>query len=596
MYQYPMVIVGLLSLMMLSLSGVELQHNAIYFLKEGKMVLRPTMGTVALNVSLAPLLEVYDLLHDRIQSLTSQRMDSFEKTLREMTITSLEDHMARAWHMLQEDLRQGLPVDDANEFEGILDELQAKAQAGEATTESGSTTSITTSRPTTSRSTTSTSRSRGRRAFPDLSTTESRVVLEPGALRPIGVCQTLKELIARDDRRLEDVNTTHLQLAVNGMDKDVNILIGVFIRETEALAQSLEQLLRGELPVSLIRAADLMGGFQKATQQAKELGWTPIVQGFEEWLQVPQPRFRYEGNHLELSLRVPFSQGAPANLYEYRATPWMSNGFVVKVRPEKKYMAWDTELRLAAELTEDELKRCPSWEGMHWCSNPPTVERTPSELCLYNLFQQRVADLERTCPLVAESRRKETIRMLPNVYHLYNQEPTTLIQECATQTEPIMTHLSPHFVLKLNRSCPRAYTSTQAYNLEEAEDQGTELSGQTFSQRMSKWLEELVSTPELMLAEKVLQKHEEENEHPLSLKHLKKAIRQYILNQMKEALVYVTFTILPMMILAALAMCLRRCTNHWRKRPSTRDAPRNTANRTQFQSLSANRMIELNLQ
>ena len=619
---YPQVLVtvaGLLALVTLTTSaaGVEPQHNTIYFLKEGRMVLRPALGKVTLNASLAPLFEVYDLLHDRIQSLTSQRLDSFEKDLRELTIISLEDHMTRAWRLLQEDLRQGLPVDDTNEFDGLLDAIRDQEQEREETMTSNlpvdrtmasqSTTSTSTSRPTTSTSTsrpttskiaTNTSRSRSRRTLHGLSNMESRVVLEPGALRPIGVCNALKKLIDRDDRRLEGINTTHLQLAIIGLDKDINTLIEVFTRETESLARSLEQLLRGEFPVSLIRTADLMRGFEQATRQAKELGWSPVVQGFEDWLQVPQPSFRYEGEHLELDLRVPFSQGMPAKLYEFRATPWATNGFVVKVRPEKKYMAWDTELRLAAELTEEDLKQCPNWEGLHWCPSPPTVERTPSELCLYNLFQQRVAELERTCPLVAETGRTEAIRVMPNVYHLYTQEPTTLVQECAGQAEPTVTHLPPHFVLKLNRSCPRAYTSTQVYNLEETEATGKQLAGQAFSKQMSKWLEELVSPPESMLAGKMLQQHEEENEHPLSLKHLKKAIRQYVLTQMKEALVYVTFTILPMILLGALTICLRRCASRWRKRPRTRDAPPGVTNRLPFRLIAtpANRIIELNHQ
>ena len=534
------------------------------------MVLRPALGMVTLNASLAPMFEVYDLLHERLQSLTIQRLDSFEKDFRMLTITSLEDHMTRAWRLLQEDLRQGLPVDDVNKFDDRLDEIRERSQGEEttavnstmasqstpSTSTSRPTTSTSTSRTTTSKSATNTSRSRSRRALHDLLNMESRVVLEPGALRPIGVCNALRELITQDDQRLEEAEGKRLQLAIIGLDKDVSAMIEVFTRETEALTRSLEQLLRGEFPMSLIRTADLMRGFQQATRQAKERGWNPVVRNFEEWIQVPQPRFRYEGNHLELDLRVPFSQGMPASLYEYRATPWTTNGFVIKVQPERKYMAWDTELRLAAELTEEDLKQCPHWEGMHWCPTPPTVERTPSELCLYNLFQQRVSDLERTCPLVAETGRTETVKVTPNVYHLYTQEPTTLVQECAAQTDPIVTQLPPHFVLRLNRSCPRAYTSTQAYNLEEVHAQGKEIAGQAFGQRMSTWLEELVSPPESMLAGKVLQQHEEENEHPLSLKHLKKAIRQYVLTQMKEALVYVTFTILPMILLGALTMCL----------------------------------------
>ena len=412
------------------------------------------------------------------------------------------------------------------------------------------------------------------------------------------MCRTLKELIARDDQRLEGAGTTRLELAVTGMDKDVNILIEVFTRELESLARSLEQLLRGEFPVALIRTVDLTRGFEQVTRRAKEMGWNPVVQGFESWLQVPQPRFRYEEERLELDLRVPFSQGMPAKLYEFRATPWATNGFVVRVQPEKRYMAWDTELRLAAELTEEDLKKCPGWEGLHWCPNPPAVERTPSELCLYNLFQQRVSELERTCPLVAETRRTEAVKVMPNVYHLYSQEPTTLVQECEGQPEPTMTHLPPHFVLKLNHSCPRAYTSTQAYNLEETEDTSKELAGQPLSKKMVQWLEEVVSTPEAMLAGEVLRRHEEENYHPLSLKHLKKAIRQYVLNQMKEALVYVTFTVLPMILLGAITICLRRCATRWRKRPRTRDAPLNFANRLPFRTIEtpANRIIELNYQ
>ena len=105
-----------------------------------------------------------------------------------------------------------------------------------------------------------------------------------------------------------------------------------------------------------------------------------------------------QDNDLICIIHVPLYSGELMNLFRYVPAPFLlQDGLTATIRSEKSYLALDPSGTLGKELSEAEIFRCKRINRIYHCGNENVLQKNLSQLCLFNLYKQRMRDIERFC-------------------------------------------------------------------------------------------------------------------------------------------------------------------------------------------------------
>ena len=134
----------------------------------------------------------------------------------------------------------------------------------------------------------------------------------------------------------------------------------------------------------------------------------------------------------------------------------MQDGLTATIRSEKSYLALDPSTTLGKELSEAEIFRCKRINRIYHCRNENVLQKNLSQLCLFNLYKQRMKEIERFCDVSISEVASHAVQLSGNQFRILASRPTQLTIVC-TEGAKVETIQGIH-LLSLTEACPKANT------------------------------------------------------------------------------------------------------------------------------------------
>ena len=107
------------------------------------------------------------------------------------------------------------------------------------------------------------------------------------------------------------------------------------------------------------------------------------------------------------------------NLFRYVPAPFLlQDGLTATIRSEKSYLALDPSGTLGKELSEAEIFRCKHINRIYHCGNENVLQKNLSQLCLFNLYKQRMDGIERFCDVSVSEVASHAVQLSGNQFRI----------------------------------------------------------------------------------------------------------------------------------------------------------------------------------
>ena len=127
-------------------------------------------------------------------------------------------------------------------------------------------------------------------------------------------------------------------------------------------------------------------------------------------------------------------------LYQYVSAPFpLRDNIVATIRHEKEYLALDPSGTVGKELSATEILKCDRINRIYHCNGENMLQKNLEQLCLYNLYNQRVEEIEDLCDMEINKVRSHAIQLSGNQFRILVTEPTQLTWICHDGSSKIET-------------------------------------------------------------------------------------------------------------------------------------------------------------
>ena len=139
-------------------------------------------------------------------------------------------------------------------------------------------------------------------------------------------------------------------------------------------------------------------GYDEIVDKAKEVDLAPITDDADLIFQSEVSVLGTQDKDLICIIHIPLYSGELMNLFRYVPAPFLlQDVLTATIRSEKSYLALDPSGTLGKELSEAEIFRCNRTNRIYHCGSENVLQKNLSQLCLFNLYKQRMSEVERFC-------------------------------------------------------------------------------------------------------------------------------------------------------------------------------------------------------
>ena len=266
---------------------------------------------------------------------------------------------------------------------------------------------------------------------------------------------SLFAMAARSDR-----NTQALRQATRAlMAQHAHNAIMTFRMEFQAYLTGLSSLMDHRLEPALISPDRLDAAYQDLIRKARTHHLSAISEDAGIIFQSTTSVVR-RGEKLIAIVHVPFLGGEVMNLYRYLPAPVvLQPGFVANIQTDSTFIALDSSGAVAKQLTAQQLATCSRIHNVFHCPRQNVLSKDLGQLCLFNLFHQRLDKIESTCSVTISEPMDHIIQLSGSTFRVMVPKPTQLIMDCVTG--PRHKVVEGVILVNLTDECPTA--STPAY-------------------------------------------------------------------------------------------------------------------------------------
>ena len=133
-------------------------------------------------------------------------------------------------------------------------------------------------------------------------------------------------------------------------------------------------------------------------------------------------------------------------MYRYVSAPFpLREDVVATIKHDKDYLALDPSGTIGKEPSSTKVLACDH------------INRILDDLCLYNLFNQRVDQIEELCRVEIGKVKSHAIQLSGNRFRILVTEPTQLAKICLDGNTQVET-IEGVYILTLLDNCPKANT------------------------------------------------------------------------------------------------------------------------------------------
>ena len=189
----------------------------------------------------------------------------------------------------------------------------------------------------------------------------------------------------------------------------------------------------------------------------------PLSDDADTLFQSPTSVIGMEDSDLLIVIHIPLYSGSLIRLYRYVSAPFpLCENIVATIRHEKEYLALDPSGTIGKELSAAEILKCIRINRIHHCNGENVLQKNLERLCLYNLYNQRVEEIEDLCNVEIRKVKSQAIQLSGNQFLILVTEPTQLTIICHDGSTNIET-IQGLYILTLTETCPKSNTPDHVF-------------------------------------------------------------------------------------------------------------------------------------
>ena len=257
--------------------------------------------------------------------------------------------------------------------------------------------------------------------------------------------------IAKTNRNLHKAHKKEVIIA------EVDRLSRIFVSETSTFLTGLQALLDNKFSPLLVDPEKVQGAYDEVVDKAKEVNLKPLTEDSDLIFQSETSVLGTAEGDLICIIHIPLYSGELMNLFRYVPAPFLlQDGLTTTIRSDKSYLALDPSGTLGKELSEAEIFRCKRINCIYHCGSENVMQKNLSQLCLFNLYKQRMKEIERFCDVTVSEVASHAVQLSGNQFRILVSRPTQLTITCLEGAK-VETIQGIH-LLTLTKECPKANT------------------------------------------------------------------------------------------------------------------------------------------
>ena len=242
------------------------------------------------------------------------------------------------------------------------------------------------------------------------------------------------------------------------IEEEIQIITDQLQQEVDFFLTGIDTLVRRKFSPILVNPDNLQTEYGNLLSKARARDLRPVSEDAGIIFQSETSIFGTSEGNLICVIHVPLYFGNLMNLYRYISAPFLIHeNIVATIKSEKEFLALDTSGTLGKELSIEDLTACKEINRIHHCGSENVLQKNLNELCLYNLYHQRVDDIEKYCRVELSRLGSHAIQLSGSQFRILVTVPTQLTWNCVEGSTKVET-IDGVYLLTLTEECPKATT------------------------------------------------------------------------------------------------------------------------------------------
>ena len=265
------------------------------------------------------------------------------------------------------------------------------------------------------------------------------------------VNKVLKTLIntARDvqDKKPKNIILNEVDTLTHQIQGEIDLFLG-----------GVSRLLDRQFGVTLADPDKLQKWYDTLSGKARTRGLQTVSEDAGIIFRSETSVIRTADGDLTCIIHIPMYSGQLMHLYRYIDAPFLlAQDVVATIKSEKEFLAIDSTGTLGKEMSLADLANCKVVNRIYHCGSENVLQKNLKQLCLYNLYHQRVEGIEENCRVEISKTRSHAVQLSGSQFRILVTSPTRLTRACKSGDTKVET-LNGVNTVTLDEECPKAST------------------------------------------------------------------------------------------------------------------------------------------
>ena len=298
----------------------------------------------------------------------------------------------------------------------------------------------------------------------------------------------------------------------------------IFLSEFTLFLTGIQSLIEGHFSPLLINPDLLQSTYDDIVNKARSESLNPVSSDADTLFQSPTSVIGTNDGDLLIIVHIPLYSGSLMRLYRYVAAPFpLRDNIVATIRHEKEYLALDPSGTVGKELSATEILKCDRINRIHHCNGENVLQKNLEQLCLYNLYNQRVEEIEDFCNVEIGKVKSHAIQLSGNQFRILVTKPTQLTWICHNGSSKVET-INGVYILTLTETCSKANTPDHVFNRNPHVVSSQQLIALTLIQKAERWFQDIEQRFRGVDLEPIFEELRLEEEGPISIQQFRHRI------------------------------------------------------------------------
>ena len=346
-----------------------------------------------------------------------------------------------------------------------------------------------------------------------------------------------------------------------GIRMEIDQMKRIFISEFSLFLTGFQSLIEGKFSPLLINPDLLQPTYDDIVTKSRQEHLHPLSDDADIVFQSPTSVVGTSKGNLLAIIHIPLYSGSLMRMYRYVSAPFpLREDVVATIKHDKDYLALDPSGTVGKELSTTEILACDRINRIFHCTGENVLQKNLNDLCLYNLFNQKVDQIEELCRVEIGKVKSHAIQLSGNQFRILVTEPTQLTKICLDGNTKVET-IKGVYILTLSDSCPKANTPDHIFTRNPHVVSSQQLIALPSVQTAAKWFETLDKSFNGVSLKPVFEEVKSIKDGPISIEVFRKQIETKNTRFYKDVIDYVQLALTVIAVTYAVYLILKLLRN-----------------------------------